>query len=353
MKKLVVFILLTALGEIVYAQNCKQPIPNQLFQQKYNQIKTRPNEHSKLNIAKQIAERHCLSSSQVKEIASIFENDYDRYEFAKIAYQNTTDQENFYDVYDAFIYYSVVFRLHDYIHNKNTENTTNEETRVNEIEFPDYNYPSYRNYSGKKNCSYPKDESRFKKDIIQLHAIEDENDRFNQTIHYIKRNCLATSQIMKIASIFTSDELRYNLAEEALSLVYDIENFAEYKQVFYTPRNRSRFSNMLNSQLSENINECKVTESEYNKIISTIRNEKFNSTKLNSAKHIIQKNQCFTSIQIKGIVELFDYENSRLDIAFLAYDFVTDQNNYYKEVSQAIGFESNKKRLLDYINNKQ
>lgn len=353
MKKLVVFILLTAFVEIVYAQNCTKPIPSQLFQQKYNQIKSRPEEQSKLNISRQIAERYCLSSSQVKEIALLFESDYDRFEFAKIAYQNTSDPENFYDVYDAFIYYSVVFKLHDYVLDKKTNTYPSEVSSSDVIHFPDYNYPPYKNYAGKKNCSYLTNDYEFNQGIVKLNNIQNENDKYNQSVNYIKQNCLATAHIMKIASLFKSEDLKYKLAKEVYNLIFDIENFTEYKQVFNTPAKRVQFLSFVNSQSTESDNQCKVTEPEYNKILSTVRNEKFNSTKLNSAKHLIQTNKCFTSEQIKGIIDLFDYENSRLDIAFLAYDFVIDQSNYYTIVSQAIGFESNKKRLLDYINNKQ
>ena len=158
---------------------------------------------------------------------------------------------------------------------------------------------------------------------------------------------------MKLSTLLQTDELKYNLAKEAINSIYDIDNFTEFKQVFDTRHGISKFITLINNQTNQdNIHPCKITENEYQKIINSIRNEKFNSTKLNTAKHLIQSKKCYTSEQIKGIVDLFDYENSRLDIAFLAYDFVTDQSNYYSTVSQAIEFESNKKRLLDYINNK-
>ena len=152
MKKIVVYLILTAFSGVIYAQNinCTKPIPNQQFQQKYNQIKNKPTEATRLQTAKQIIKSYCFSSAQVKELASLFANDYDRFEFAKMAYKNTTDKENFYDVYDAFIYYSVVFRLHDYI--KNIEGNSEPEIVIEEeITFPNYNYPPYRLYHGKRN----------------------------------------------------------------------------------------------------------------------------------------------------------------------------------------------------------
>ena len=56
MKKIVVFVLLTAFTSLLYAQNnnCKAPIPHQQFIQKYNQIKVKTTESSKLQFAKQL-----------------------------------------------------------------------------------------------------------------------------------------------------------------------------------------------------------------------------------------------------------------------------------------------------------
>ena len=67
---------------------------------------------------------------------------------------------------------------------------------------------------------------------------------------------------------------------------------------------------------------------------------------------MIQTKKCFTAQQIKGIVELFSYENSRLEIARFGYDYTINRSNYYSTVSQALDFENSKKNLLNYINTK-
>ena len=87
-----------------------------------------------------------------------------------------------------------------------------------------------------------------------------------------------------------------------------------------------------------------------NSILNTLRNESFNSTRLNAAKHIIETKNCLSPEQIKAIVDLFDYENSRLEIAIVGYDFTKNKNDYYTIVSGGLGFDSSKKKLLNYIN---
>lgn len=69
----------------------------------------------KILCAREMARGHWLSSLQVKEIASRLPDDAARLEFAVAAYPRTLDPENFYEVYDAFVSFSKVFRLHDKI----------------------------------------------------------------------------------------------------------------------------------------------------------------------------------------------------------------------------------------------
>jgi hypothetical protein len=70
---------------------------------------------SRLGQAKELAHRHWLSSLQVKAIASRLADDKARLEFATAAFPRTVDPENFYEVYDAFVSFSHVMRLHDRI----------------------------------------------------------------------------------------------------------------------------------------------------------------------------------------------------------------------------------------------
>ena len=349
--------LLLALTNILYAQtSCRTPLPNQQFTQKFNQLKNKSNERSRLQFGTQLVKSFCFSSVQLKDLASLFANDYDRLEFAKAAYQNITDKENFYDVYDAFIYYSNVFRLHDFI--KNESITERSSPARKEIRFPNYQYPSISNYRGTRNCNRIIDSRDF--DIIsnRIHALSVEKSKLNKAIDEINNICLTTEQLMKIASLLSAEESKLKFAQAAIKSVFDIDQYVEMKQVFKTPGARSQFVNFLNNQTSNNISRenrssvsnCKVSESTYQRIFTSIKNEKFNTNKINTAKNLIETNKCFSALQIKNLVDLFDYESARVDIAKYAYQYTTNKSEYYTIVSEALGFESSKNKLLDYIN---
>jgi hypothetical protein len=353
MKKTIILFLLSVISITLGAQekNCSQAISNQQFQSKLNQIKSKNNDQKRLQFAKQIVLRDCLSCAQIKEIATLFENDYIRFEFAKNSYKNATDKENFYDVYDAFIYYSVVFKLHDYVTSVKKPNTNTTVVIPNKIVFPNYKYPLIKNYQGVKNCERVLYNKLFLEKAQQIKKIESAQKRYIKAIAITKNNCLSTAQIMKISSLIENENYKLNFAKEAYKFVYDVSNYIEMKQTFITPRLRAEFVSFINNQTTINTNICAVPNQEYNKIVATIKNENFNSAKLKTAKHLIQSKKCFSPIQIKGIVNLFDYENSRIEIAFLAYNHTENKSDYYSIVSQAFGFESSKKRLLDYIKN--
>jgi len=363
MKKFVIFILFTAFASLAFAQtDCNQSLSSQQFQQRYRQIKGRTTDQSKLQLTNQLVKSYCFSSEQIKEIALLFDDDNYRLQFAQAVYNNTTDKNNFYEVYDAFIYYSNVFRLHDFVSSNTTETSFagNSLNEIDETKFPDYNYPDFINYTGQKKCTQYITQRQFNYIVNQIKSSTDESSKLGKAKKLIQNNCIPTEYLMKMGSLFSSENNRLDFAKAGLSSVYDIDQYLEMKQMFSTPRSRSHFTSFLAQEQSStsfsgtvSAEKCLVSQNEFNSIINSLKNESFNSTKLKSAKNIIETKTCLSPTQIKEIINLFDYENSRLEIAKIGYDFTKNKNDYYTIVSVALGFESSKRKLLDYINNKR
>lgn len=80
---------------------------------------------------------------------------------------------------------------------------------------------------------------------------------------------------------------------------------------------------------------------------SSIRSKSFEDSKLTIAKQIIQSN-CLLSSQVKEIMLLFSFEDTRLDFAKFAYAYTLDLGNYYK-VNDAFTFESSIDELNSYV----
>jgi len=83
---------------------------------------------------------------------------------------------------------------------------------------------------------------------------------------------------------------------------------------------------------------------------ATISSKSFEDSKLTIAKQIINTN-CLLSAQVKEIMLLFSFEDTRLDLAKYAYGYTWDTGNYYK-LNDAFTFESSIDELNAFINGK-
>ncbi len=230
MRTFVLFLVFSFSLALTQAQNpkkCQGPIPNEKFRQRLEMISSSNNEIQKLKKAKDLVTEHCLTSLQVKTVAELFINDFTRLDFAQVAFASVTDPENFYDVYDAFAYFSNVFRLHDFT--KSMQST-------------------------------------------------------------------ALPPVPPPPPCFVSNE-----------------EFAQVKE--------------------------------------SINKQSFNATKVTIAKQVIQAKQCFTALQIRDILKLFSFEESKLELAKFAYDFCTNKRDYF-QVNDAFTYSNSVEELSKYISTK-
>lgn len=81
---------------------------------------------------------------------------------------------------------------------------------------------------------------------------------------------------------------------------------------------------------------------------NSIKSKSFEDSKETVAKQILGSN-CMLSSQVKEVMMLFDFENTKLDFAKFAYGKTFDPGNYYK-LNDAFQFESSIDELNKYIN---
>ena len=90
-----------------------------------------------------------------------------------------------------------------------------------------------------------------------------------------------------------------------------------------------------------------MSTTEFADVKKSIEAKSFEDSKMTLAKQV-GSNRCFTVDQVKGLMALFSFEDSRLDIAKFAYDRTFDIDNYY-QVNDAFTFESSIDDLNSYI----
>lgn len=93
-----------------------------------------------------------------------------------------------------------------------------------------------------------------------------------------------------------------------------------------------------------------MSPSDFEDAKKSISSKSFEDSKLTMAKQIINSN-CLLSTQVKEVMLLFSFEQTRLDLAKYSYGRTYDQGNYYK-LNDAFTFESSIDDLNKYIESK-
>ncbi|WP_306639930.1 DUF4476 domain-containing protein [Sanyastnella coralliicola] len=91
-------------------------------------------------------------------------------------------------------------------------------------------------------------------------------------------------------------------------------------------------------------------DGEMDELKRSIEDKSFEDSKLTIAKQVT-KAKCFTARQIKEIMMLFSFEDTKLEYAKFAYDYCFDQDNYYV-VNDAFGFEMTIDELNEFLEGK-
>jgi len=93
----------------------RRAVSEQSFASIVQTLRREYSENSRLVLAKQIVDRNYFTTEQVKYMLQLFSFEINKLELAKYAYRNTTDQRNYFVVYDSFAYSSSKEQLAEYI----------------------------------------------------------------------------------------------------------------------------------------------------------------------------------------------------------------------------------------------
>ena len=118
--------------------------------------------------------------------------------------------------------------------------------------------------------------------------------------------------------------------------------------------NTDYYETMITEEDSETISSsgnCSspMTSFDFDDAKTAIDEKTFDDSKMTLAKQITRSN-CLTSDQVRNIMKALEYEDSRLEYAKFAYDYVYDPNNYYK-VNSAFEFEMTIEELEEFLEN--
>lgn len=122
----------------------------------------------------------------------------------------------------------------------------------------------------------------------------------------------------------------------------DDEWFDDYEYDF---RNGERFGDFDERYGYERGMESRAFE----QVLQSMEKEWFEGNKIKSATHVV-KNNALTTSQVKQIMQLFSFENNKLEVAKQAYANTVDKRNY-SSVNDLFSFSSSREELARFIRN--
>lgn len=333
------------------------PMDRTQFQQQKQFVGTRQGVFAQMEAAQSLSTSHCLSSEQVKEIASLFQNDFDRLEYAKHAWYSVYDKDEYFIVLDAFIQASSLFRLYDFIQQERGQVNSNPSPNPNPgpPAQPSIQYPDAAFYMRTQGCNSLMNDAGFQQVLSGVRNQMDDNARMNYLKGLWTINCFSVAQTMMIASEFQNEAARLQFLKNASTRVFDTGNLNYATQVFSNQNFRKDWAVFLagqNTTTTTNnptpVQSCQVSQESMTKIIASLNQQAVNSSRVNLAKQQIQVNKCFTARQIKSIVGTIAVESGRLEVMKFGYEFTIDKPEYLN-ILDVLSVQSSRDEIIGMV----
>lgn len=370
-KHILNFVVAIFLGLSLNAQQqgvCLTPIGNVAFQQSLRTITSITNPAQRLSKASAIVRSNCLSTIQVGEIMRAFNNDDQKLNIASGSLNSITDYGNVYFLMDEFAHFSTAFMFYDQL-TRGVPPVTQVPVPVVEppvivpapvpvMTFPVLNYPAVNMYNGPRNCDAYLAENDFLVFAQDIFNRQGENLRMDASLSLVSRTCLSVAQAMKIATLLSLENNRMEFLKAAYSRIFDEANYDQAQQVFNHQPNKFAFAEFLKAKrlaalppapIVQPPAPCVVSSEQFRMLRETLAREGSSSSRVVIAKNQIPAMKCFTSQQMKDILNLYPSSSDRLDVAKFAFQYITDKDNYFLTVSSLFNSSSDRENLSNFV----
>lgn len=186
-----------------------------------------------------------------------------------------------------------------------------------------------------------------------LKAEADNASKLKRAQDIIHTHRLSSLQVKAIAARLSDDTARLEFATAAYPRTVDPENFYEVYDAF------TSFSKVM--RLHDRVQQFQrvsppppavpetLTEQEFREMVRALKRESFDQTRKQLALQIVNNSRkLFLAAQVRQMLDCFDFEPSKLEVAKLAYEHTFDREKYFV-VNEAFTFDNNKLELSRYI----
>ncbi len=178
-----------------------------------------------------------------------------------------------------------------------------------------------------------------------------------QTALTNNNNYFSTQQVLQILNTVEGEANRLTLAKLAYNRITDPANFVQVYNVMNEPASKDELATMVRqnsngsttiASYSESFRQ-EMNEANFDKLVQKIKRNTDASLRVNEVTEIMSnQTNYFTTDQVKRLVELVEYESSRLQLLRDVYNHVTDRSNF-KLLYSLLNTDAARIQLINYI----
>lgn len=207
----------------------------------------------------------------------------------------------------------------------------------------------------------PLEDEPFEESMRAIARERNDATRLERARSIARDHRMSSMQVKEIATKLSDDNARLEFAIGCFPRVVDPENFYEVYDAFRS------FSKVM--RLHDAIAPLKLqppppspvvvtppvqplSEKEFDPIYKALKKENFDNARLQTARQILSATgKKFLSSQIKRMADSFDFDNTKLDFAKFAFDYVLDPQRYFV-VNDSFDFPNSRQALSQHVESK-
>lgn len=382
MKTIITFLFLIVPFFGLFAQN-SSPLSEAEFEVHRTQIVGESYDSKRLVKAKELSDAQYLKVAQIEAIIKGFSLESNKLDYAEYAYSTTLDAENYPNLMGLFRLSTSKEALKSFL-DKREVPVVPKAVEKEAVELTEDVIETEVALEGEKVVATesttttvkvttgpsPMDDPSFAAAKKSANEEPFESAKLRRVKQITDANYLLSSQVKELLELLSFESSKLDYAQYAYERTYDQANYAIAKEGLKHSKSKETLSNFLKDkpvqeyEVEKEIIKTTVTPSNTtSEVVSTptamsfgdfvnaknkITNQTSDAKKLEEAKAMTDENTVSTE-QVKAIVEIFLFEENRMEYAKYAYLKTTDPANYtiVKEVLE----EGNHKLLEDYIKN--
>jgi hypothetical protein len=157
-----------------------------------------------------------------------------------------------------------------------------------------------------------------------------------QTVLMNNNNYFTTQQLMQILSTVEGDANRLELAKLAYNRITDPSNYIQVYSIMSAPATRDDLSVFIRNKTGSNViysysetYRAAMNDQAFDALLNNMRTNTDPSTRVNEVTEIIaNQTNYFTVAQVRRLLELVDFESTRLQLLKDVFTHVVDPENY-------------------------